>query len=210
MVEIAGRKVGGFEPVFITLEAGPTHNGLESAKRLASHASASGADAIKFQLIDPDRLVADRTMPFSYEVLVDRATGATESVSEPLYDILCRRTLARDEWRDLRTHCRELGLIFFATAGFIDEIEFLAEIECDSLKIASADIDHFPLIRFAARTGMVIQLDTGHATIGEVEAAVDMISAEGNERIIIHHCPSGYPAPLDGINLKVIETLRRM
>jgi len=210
MVEVAGRKIGGTEPVFITLEAGPTHDGLESARRLAAHVAASGADAIKFQIVDPDRLVADRKMLFKYEVLVDRETGATETVAEPLYDILCRRALTRDEWRDLRDHCRELGLAFFATAGFVDEIEFLAEIECDSLKIASADIDHFPLIHYAARTGMTIQLDTGHATIGEVETAVDLIRAEGNERIVIHHCPSGYPAPLDGINLRVIDTLKRM
>lgn len=210
MVEIAGRRIGESEPVYITIEAGPTHSGLDSAKRLASCVAASGADAIKFQVVDPDRLVADRKMLFSYDTLLDRETGATERVTEPLYDILCRRALTRSEWRDLRTYCRELGLAFFATAGFIDEVDFLAEIDCDSLKIASADIDHFPLIRFAARTGMLIQLDTGHATIGEVEAAVDTVRAEGNERIIIHHCPSGYPAPLDGINLRVIQTLKRM
>ena len=33
------------------------------------HAAAAGADAVKFQIVDPDRLVADRKLPFSYDVL---------------------------------------------------------------------------------------------------------------------------------------------
>jgi sialic acid synthase SpsE len=43
-----------------------------------------------------------------------------------------------------------------------------------------------------------------------VEAAIDVIRAEGNENIIIHQCPSGYPARLSSINLNVIPTLKRM
>ena len=57
---------------------------------------------------------------------------------------------------------------------------------------------------------MCLQLDTGNSSIGEIEAAVDVIRAAGNENIIIHHCPSGYPAHLESINLNVIPTLKRM
>jgi sialic acid synthase SpsE len=210
MVQFGTRRVGDGQPCFITYEAGPTHSGLESAKRLASLAAGAKADAIKFQVIDPDRLVADRKQLFTYEVLVDRDSGATETVSEPLYDILCRRALAKDEWRALKRHCDGLGLAFFATIGFEDEIELLEELRCDSIKIASADVNHTPLLRRAARSGMCLQLDTGNATIGEIEAAVDVIRGEGNENIIIHHCPSGYPARLESINLNVIPTLKRM
>ena len=210
MVQFGTRRVGDGQPCFITYEAGPTHSGLESAKRLAGLAAEARADAIKFQVIDPDRLVADRKQLFTYEVLVDRDSGATETVSEPLYDILCRRALAKDEWRALKRHCDDLGLAFFATIGFEDEIELLEELRCDSIKIASADVNHTPLLRRAARSGMCLQLDTGNATIGEIEAAVDVIRGEGNENIILHHCPSGYPARLESINLNVIPTLKRM
>ncbi|MGD8963852.1 MAG: N-acetylneuraminate synthase family protein, partial [Desulfobacterales bacterium] len=74
----------------------------------------------------------------------------------------------------------------------------------------SADVNHWPLIRRAARTGMCIQLDTGNATIGEIEQAVDIIVSEGNENIIIHNCPSGYPARLESINLNLIPTLKQI
>lgn len=210
MIQLGGRPVGDSAPTFVTFEAGPTHNGVESAKQLATYAAQAGADAVKFQVLDPDRLVADRQQPFSYEVLVDRVSGATETVTEPLYDILSRRALTADEWRGLKRHCDELGIAFFATAGFEDEIDLLHEIGCASVKIASGDVNHLPLIRRAARRGMCIQLDTGSSTLGEIEAAVDAIRAEGNESIIIHQCPSGYPARIDSINLNILPTLKRM
>ena len=209
-VRIGGRIVGDGAPCFVTFEAGATHAGVDSAKRLVDIAASAGADAIKFQILDPDRLVADRAQPFSYQVLVDRASGARETVTEPLYDLLKRRALGADQWRAVKTHADRLGLAFFATAGFPEEVDMLAAMGCDSIKIASADIDHFPLIRHAARTGLCLQIDTGSATLGEVEAAVDVIRAEGNERIVIHHCPTGYPAKTEAINLRVIGTLRAM
>ena len=70
-VTFGKRQVGGGAPCFITFEAGPTHDGLDSAKQLVTLAAEAGGDAVKFQIFDPDRLVADRKMPFTYEVLVD-------------------------------------------------------------------------------------------------------------------------------------------
>ncbi len=207
---LAGREIGDDAPCFIVYEAGPTHDGLDSARDLVRLAAEAGADAVKFQIFDAARLVADRKQPFTYEVLVDRQSGKTESVSEPLYDILCRRSLSQDEWHELKQYSDSLGLAFFSTVGFNEDVDFLATIGCHSVKIASADITHFPLIKYAASSGMSIQIDTGNATLGEVEAAVDVILACGNRDIVIHHCPSGYPARLESINLRIIQTLRAM
>lgn len=210
LVDLAGRQVGDGHPCFIVYEAGPTHDSLSSAKKLVQMAADAGADAVKFQLVDPDRLVADKQQLFSYDVLVDRETGKTETVSEPLYDILCRRVLSPDEWRELKRFSDELGLAFFVTVNFDEDLDFVRDMKCDSLKIASADVTHLPLIRKAARTGVCIQLDTGNSTLGEIEMAVDAILAEGNANVIIHQCPSGYPARLESINLRVIPTLKQM
>jgi sialic acid synthase SpsE len=207
---LGNHAIGDGHPCFVTFEAGPTHDGLASAKALATAAAEAGGHAVKYQVLDPDRLVSDKKQLFSYQVLVDRETGATETVEEPLYDILCRRSLTRDEWRAVKAHCDSLNLAFFATVSFEDEIDFLVEIGCHSIKIASADVNHLPLIRCAAQTGMCVQVDTGNATIGEIEQAVDVVREAGNEKIVIHHCPSGYPARLESVNLRIIPTLKRM
>jgi len=209
-IKIGNREIGDGHPCFITFEAGPTHDGIQSAKRLVSLAAEAGADAIKFQIFDPDKLVADKKLFFSYEVLIDRESGKTETVTEPLYDILCRRFLSSPEWKEVKRHSDGLGLAFFATVGFEEDVKLVEELGCDSIKIASADLNHWPLIRLVAKTEMCVQLDTGNATIGEVEDAVEVCRAEGNENIIIHNCPSGYPARLESINLRLIPTLKNM
>lgn len=208
--KLSGKMIGDGHPCFITFELGPTHNGVASAKRLIQHAANAGADAVKVQIFDPDRLVADKKQLFSYSVLKDRDTGELETVEEPLYDILVRRCLSEPDWVDVKSFCDQLGIAFFSTVGFDEDVDLLKKFNCDSIKIASADVNHFPLLRKAAKTGMSIQLDTGMATLGEIEAAVDVIKAEGNEKIIIHQCPSGYPARLESINLRIIRTLKKM
>jgi sialic acid synthase SpsE len=207
---LGGKTVGDGSPVFVVFEAGPTHDGLETAKELVSLSAQAGADAIKFQLVDPDRLVSDKQQFFSYEVLEDAENGATRTVSEPLYDILCRRTLASDEWRELKAHCDELGVVFFSTATFVDEVDFLAGLGCETVKVCSGDVDYLQFIEYCARTGMSIQLDTGNATLGDVERAADAALDAGNDKLIIHNCPSGYPARFESINLRMIPTLKTM
>lgn len=204
------RTIGDGHPCFVTFEAGPTHDGLETACALATVAAEAGADAIKFQMVDPDRLVADKQQPFTYKVLADRETGRLETVSEPLYELLKRRALAREDWVALKRHCDSLGLAFFATVAFEDELQLLVELGCHGVKIASADVNFPQLLRAAARTGLQIQLDTGNATIGEIETAIDVIKAERDVEIVVHHCPSGYPASPDTVNLQVIPTLKRI
>lgn len=208
--KIRDRLIGDGAPCYVTFEAGPTHSGLESAIELVRLAAAAGADAVKFQIFDPDRLVADKAQLFEYNILVNRATGELKSVSEPLYDILKRRSMSAAEWKQVKAVTDELGLAFFSTIGFPEDIELLQEMGCDSVKIASADVNHFPLIRLAARSGMCIQLDTGSSSLADIERAVDVILAEGNDKIIIHQCPSGYPARLESIHLRMIQTMKTM
>jgi N,N'-diacetyllegionaminate synthase len=210
IVSFGDKKIGDGHPCFIVLEAGPTHDGMKSAKELVRLAAEAGADAVKFQILDPDRLVADKKQMFTFDILVNRETGETKTVQEPLYDLLKRRSMSKDEWRELKKYSDSLGLAFFATVGFEDEVELLEELKCDSIKIASSDVNHLPLIRRAAKSGICIQLDTGNSTLGDIERAVDVIRAEGNENIIIHQCPSGYPARLDSVNLQIIRTLKQM
>lgn len=208
-IRLGTREVGDGAPVYVTFEAGPTHDGVDSAKRLVTAAAEAGADAVKFQIIDPDRMVADREAPFEYEVLADRDSGRTERVAEPLYDLLARRALPPEDWRELKRHADDAGLAFFATVAFENEIELVRELGCHSIKIASADVNHLPLIRQAAATGLCIQLDTGNATLEEIETAVEAIREQGNDDIIVHHCPSGYPARLESVNLRIITTLKQ-
>ena len=206
-----GRKfVGGELPAYIVFEAGPTHDGLEVALKLVDVAVSSGADAIKFQIIDVEKIIPDPTVMFTYKVLLDKNSGEVETVVESLKAILRRREMPLDDWRKVIEYCEQKGIEFFSTATNFEEIEFLASMNVGSIKICSGDIDCHYLLRKAAQYPWTVQIDTGNATIGEVERAVDVLEQAGCSNIIINHCPSGYPARLDGINLKVLQTLKQM
>lgn len=194
----------------VVFEAGPTHDGLNMAKKLVDIAAGAGADAVKFQTLDAVRLVPSRDTMFTYDYLADKTTGRTETVTESLQEILLRRSLTMDEWSTLIRYCRERGVAFFSTASTVEEMRFLHGEGCSCVKIASGDINYHWLLRQAARYDWIVQIDTGSATIAEVEQAVDVLESAGTDRIIINHCPSGYPARLETINLRVLTTLRQM
>ena len=73
-LKIAGRSLGDGHPCFITYEAGPTHDGVETAIRLVQEAAQAGADAVKFQIFDADKLVQDKNQHFEYSILLDKET----------------------------------------------------------------------------------------------------------------------------------------
>lgn len=209
MVYIGDRKVGGDAPCFITFEAGPTHQGLESAKKLVRLAAENGADGIKFMFSEPE-LIKDKNMLFEYQVLIDKEKGTTETVFEPLYDIHKRRVLKFEEWAEVKELADELGIVFFASVPTPRAIEFLVELGCSTLKIASVNLNNYTLLKSAAESGLCVQIDTGNASTGQIEASVNVLEEYGAKGIIIHHCPGGYPVSPENINLRMIPQLKTL
>lgn len=199
------------DQIFITFEAGPTHNGLESAKRLIDITAKAKANAIKFQMFNADRVMADKKIIFNYKILKDKETNLYEDRQDNLYELLKKREFTKEQWSELKRYADNQKIHFFCTAAFPEEVDFLVDqLKISSIKIASADIDHLPFIRYVAQKNVNIQLDTGSGNLWEIERAVRTIEEYNNNNVIIHHCPTGYPALLESINLKMIKTLRMM
>ena len=52
-------------------------------------------------------------------------------------------------------------------------------------------------------------MSTGMASMNEVKEAVDTIKHEGQNNIIVFHCISGYPTPIEQANLNGIKLLKK-
>lgn len=206
-VSIGGRYCGGGHPVFIVFEAGPTVEGVESARQLVAAAAAAGADAIKFQILDSARLVGQKDLTITYTVRGDG--DDTEAVTEPLEMILQRRALSRAEWTAVKRHADALGITFFATVDYAEQLAFVRALGCHAVKICSGDVTHLSWLAEVARAGLPVMIDTGMATLGEIETAAETIWDAGAP-LLIHHCPSGYPARLTSINLRMIPMLQHL
>ncbi len=199
-VGIGGRRVGAGAPAFIVFEGGATHSGFESARAMVDLAADAGADAVKFQTLFARNMMSSEDVVFDYRTL----EGARR---ESLFQILQRREMSYEEWVRVRQRAEERGIIFFSTPDTPETIDFLVRIGTPAIKIAGGDMNNYPLIAYAAATKLPVLLDT-RGTLGDLEKAIETCLREGNEQIIIVHCPSGYPSQVESIHLRMIELYR--
>lgn len=198
--------IGDGYPCYFTLEIGPTHNGFESAKNLITKCSNSGANAVKLQLIDPEQLIADKKYSIDYKILSKRS-GKLINKQKSVFKIFKKRFLNYDEIKELKKIANMCNLDFFLTITNEDDIDFIKELNCPSVKIASSDVNYHQLIAKASKLKIPIQLDTGNSTIHEIQEAIKIIKGKKNNNILIHYCPTGYPA-IGSLNLNYINFLK--
>ena len=72
---------------------------------------------------------------------------------------------------------------------------------------ASFELVDLPLIRCVAQTGKPIILSTGLATEQEIKEAIRTARKTGCKDLMLLHCISGYPVPIDQANLSQIKGL---
>lgn len=201
-VTIAGREIGDGRPAFIIAEAGINHNGdIGLAKKLIAAAKECGADAVKFQSFQADKICDAELTETKH---VQGITGGSNSSCEMYRNL----ELSDDNHRALFQYAAELGIICFTSVFDEERIDFLHQLGTPAFKISSGDITYLPLIRKAASTGRPVMISSGMSTLDEVAAAVRCCRETGNGNIVLFHCSSLYPPPDVDINLNAMLTMR--
>jgi N-acetylneuraminate synthase/N,N'-diacetyllegionaminate synthase len=202
-IMIADRKVGDGEPTFIIAEAGSNHNrDLDQAKKLIDVAIEAEADAVKFQTYSAEKLYSKKTPKPSY-------LEAITSENETVWDLIKKIELPREFQSELADYCKDHGIIFLSTPFDIDAIDELDELGMVAYKIASFEIVDLPLLKHVASKGKPVLISTGMANIGDIEDALKTVYSTGNENVALLHCNIGYPPPMDTINLRAIQTMKK-
>lgn len=202
--------------VFVIAEAGVNHNGsLALAVQLIDAAHAAGADAVKFQTFRAEDVTTPLARTAAYQQV---NTGANNQ-----FDMIKALELGDDDYRELASHARRIGIEFFSTPFSPDAVDLLVSLQVARIKLPSGEITNKPLLEKAAETGLPLLMSTGMATLEEVETAVAWVRARwqgcghfdptGPTRphpdapLVLLHCTSAYPAPADSLNLRAIATL---
>jgi N-acetylneuraminate synthase len=214
-------------PTFIIAEAGVNHNGsLEMALELIEVAARSGANAVKFQTFKAEKLLSRTAPKASYQV-------KTTSVAESQFDMIKKLELSDAAHETLNSHCRRHDIQFLSTPFDLESIDLLAHrFDLPVLKMPSGEITNALLLLAAARTRKPIILSTGMSDLADIEQALGVLafgflgwdapslhafrdayaSGEGQrllrEKVTLLHCTTEYPAPLDEVNLYVMDTLQ--
>ncbi|MCP4275857.1 MAG: N-acetylneuraminate synthase [Gammaproteobacteria bacterium] len=216
---------------YVIAEAGVNHNGdPKLASQLVDVAVEAGADAIKFQTFKAGKLATASAIKAGYQ-------QQTTKVDESQLAMLKRLELGQDAHHDLYAYCNEKGIEFLSSAFDPDSLEFLvSDLGLNTLKIPSGEITNGPSLLAHARTGCDLIISSGMATLEEVEQALGVIafgmvhdsnaaippssvsfmeayrSLQGQqllrEKVRVLHCTTEYPAPLEDINLKAMQTMR--
>lgn len=193
-------------PVLIIAEAGVNHNGdLNQAKALIDAAAAAGADLVKFQTFSADKIVSRTAQKASYQ----RKNTGTEDTSQ--YAMLKQLELSVDMHHELIQYCKEKGITFFSTAFDVEGLAFLNQLGFDRFKVPSGEITNYPYLKWLAEIKKPVILSTGMATLGEIEAALKVLTSEGLNRnhITVLHCNTEYPTPMQDVNLKAMLTIQQ-
>lgn len=191
--------------VLVIAEIGVNHNGdVITARQLVDAAAGTGADVVKFQTFTASRLVAPHAAAAAYQT---RNTGLTQTQRE----MLRRLELREDELESLHAHSLSLGVEFLSTGFDIEDVAMLQRIGIRRIKIPSGEITNHPLLSYVARQGLPVIMSTGMSTLDECREALTVLLEGGmtTDQVTLLQCTSTYPAPVELINLRAIETLRR-
>ncbi len=188
----------------IIAEAGVNHNGdLKLAKQLIDAAAIAGADLVKFQTFNATRLATISAKKADYQ---RKTTGSAESQ----FDMLRRLELTEMMHHELIAHCESKNIGFFSTGFDIESVDLLVKLGQEHFKIPSGEITNLPYLRHIGQFGKAIILSTGMATLGEIEAAIDVLERAGTPRgnLTVLHCTTEYPTPMCEVNLRAMNSIQ--
>jgi sialic acid synthase SpsE/protoporphyrinogen oxidase len=203
-VKIGNKSIGDKNKTFIVAEAGLNHNGsFNIAKKLIDNANKINCDAIKFQSFLPNSRVSKFIKSEKY---AEKIIGTQESISE----LFQRLSLNFKTQKKIFNYAKKKKIIIFSTPFDFESADFLDKLGVSAFKIASADLVNLPLIKYVSEKFKPMIISTGMSRISEIDDAVETVRSTGNKNLILLHCNSSYPSTYSEINLKFMDTLKKM
>jgi pseudaminic acid synthase len=200
-ISISGRKIGLDYAPYIIAELSANHNGdLDRALRTIEMARAQGADAIKIQTYTAETMTIDCDKS-EFQIV----GGLWDGYS--LYK-LYQWAQTPFEWhKPIFDHARRIGITLFSTPFDETAVDLLENLNAPAYKIASFEVIDLPLIKYVAQTKKPMIISTGMANLEEISEAVEVARSGGCADLVLLHCISSYPAPIEQSNLKTIRDL---
>ncbi len=191
-------------PPFIVAELSGNHGGcLSKALQLVDKASEAGADAIKLQTYKPDTITVDAQD--SRFLLQD---GLWKG--KYLYD-LYKQAMTPWEWhREIAVRAKEKNMVCFSSPFDETAVEFLErELNPPLYKIASFELNHFPLLRKVGALRKPVLASIGVSDEEEIGQAVQALKDNGCPEVILLYCVSEYPAKVEDFELSNLPKIQQ-
>jgi N,N'-diacetyllegionaminate synthase len=198
-IEIFGVNVTNFSRPFIIAEIAQAHEGsLGMAHAYIDAVANSGADAIKFQ-----------THIASSESTLDEPFRIKFSQQDDTrYEYWKRMEFTPVQWKGLKDHASECGLVFLSSAFSADAVEVLDQIDMPAWKVGSGEFWSKELILKMKETGKPLLISTGMSNWSEIDAIVTSMN-EDKYPFALLQCTTKYPTAFCEIGINVLEIMQR-
>lgn len=200
-VMIDGIKIGANHPPYIISELSANHNGsIDRALEMIEISKKCGAQAIKIQTYTPDTMTLKCDKP---DFVID--DGLWKGYN--LYDLYAEAQTPFEWHQILFAHAKKLGITIFSTPFDESAVDLLESLNVCAYKVASFEAIDIPLIKYIAQKHKPMIISTGMANFEEIAEALEAARSMGAKDIVVLHCISAYPTPIDSANLRTIADL---
>lgn len=191
------------EKVYIIGEAGVNHNGdINIAKALIDGAVEAKVDAVKFQTFNAEKLATKMANKAAYQ--------AKQSQNrESQYEMLKNLELDYEMHIELIEYCKHKGIEFLSTPFDMESINLLVQLGINTFKIPSGEITNLPYLKKIGGLKKKVILSTGMSYLNEIKDAIWVLRTEGTDDITVLHCNTEYPTPMDDVNLKAMQAMKK-
>jgi N,N'-diacetyllegionaminate synthase len=185
-------------PIHIIAEAGTNNNGsLEKAKNLVNIAFRSGADSVKFQMINTWGLYLPGKYDYGHYNIED------------VIKIRQEGEMKDSDYKELSQYSNDAGIPFSASVFDEKSLKLLASFKPPYIKLASCDLNNVRFLRQVADCGIKVVMSTGMSTMKDIEIGVEAITKNGFKDLVLLHCVSVYPSTIKQTNLRFIQVLKK-
>jgi len=202
-ISISRYKINNFSKPFVIAEISSNHKwSLQHTLKLIKKIKDAGADAVKIQTYTADTM----TIPCDNDDFIIKG-GLWDRWN--LYD-LYKEAHTPYEWhKPLFDYAQEIGITIFSSPFDKTAVDLLEELNTPFYKVASFEIIDLPLIKYIAQTKKPMIISTGMANLKEISEAVKVAKENGCRDIVLLHCISSYPTPVEQSNLLTIPDLAK-
>lgn len=191
-MRIGDREIGVDHPPYVIAEIGVNHDGeVARALELTDAAADAGADAVKLQFFETDRLMSKAAKLAAYQ----KNAGETDPI-----EMLRRLELTIDEMAQVVDRAHERGIHAIVTVFSTELVKIAETLAWDAYKTASPDLVHWPLLKRLKKTKKPLIISTGAADFGEICLTMSELGSSRNQLAFLH-CVSSYPTPPEMANL---------
>ena len=183
-MKIGNKQIGLNHPPYIIAEIGVNHDGeVSRALELTDAAAQAGADAIKLQFFETDRLMSKAAKLAAYQ----KNAGETDPI-----EMLRRLELSIDEMALVVERAHSKGIHAIVTVFSTELVPIAETLPWDAYKIASPDIINKPLLEALMHTGKPMIVSTGASDENEIRSARKWLNG-ALPNLAFLHCISCYP-----------------